>query len=367
MFAKNKLLTFGFNEKQIINRLCCAVLFSDKYEYFALIDSETHIPFRIGRCELGNSLGELYDFWGRSHDYSIDYLKISLDLIEERINDITPNDLFDEIYVDFKNTCNPTSDILQNPTQLPSFNLLLSYYYADFFNIGVCFREKGVDKCDITTLKSLPEYKKILRDIKDLQNSSENVKYVLENVLSQTGKRFIVANNAPLNLMYSGEFAFENIFYNYAPLFDDDILDNSWFIPKGINDLINYSISYYIIHNIHFRKCVFCERFFALTDGYKSEYCKRPIIYMGIGKTCRSHGKTVMYGKRIKYDPVRKVYTRSYRTHNARVRNGLMTKLEFESWAKQAQEMRDKCMQGLISLQELQTWLDQDKLRNTAN
>ncbi len=360
MIVVNPFLTFDFNEQQIVNRLCCAVSFSNKYEYFALVDSETHIPFRIGRCELGNSLGELCAF-------SIDKLKICLDNRDRYINDLSPNELIRDLYGDFKSSCNPSSVILQNPTKLPSFNLLLTGYYADFLNIGVSYREKHVEKCDITTFKSLPEYKKALRDIKDLKNSSEPINNALEKVLSQTGKRFKVDNNTQLSLKYSGELVFEDIFYYYAPLFDDDTLDNSWFIPQGISDLINYTISYYIAHNIHFRKCVFCERFFALTDGYKSEYCKRDIPSLGIGKTCRSHGKTLMYGKRIKDDPIRKAYTRSYRTHNARVRNGIMTKFEFDSWAKQAQEMRDKCLQGLISLQELKNWLNQDKLRNTAN
>ena len=315
MFVENKLLTFDFNEQQIDNRLCCAVSFSDKYEYFALIDSVTHIPFRIGQCELGNSLGELCDF-------SIDDLKMSLNYREKYINDLTPQKLIRDLYGDFKNTCK-----------------------KKYFN----------------------EYKCVLNDIKKLKDSRETVIYALTHVLSQPDSRFTVDDKHPLSFKYSGEFIFEDLISDRKMLYKEDIPINSWFIPKTITDLINYTLYCYITHNIHFRKCVFCERFFALTDGYKSEYCKRDIPYLGIGKTCRSHGKTLMYGKRIKDDPVRKAYTRSYRTHNARVRNGIMSKLEFDSWAKQAQEMRDKCIQGLISLQDLNTWLNQDKLRNTAN
>ena len=360
MFIENKLLTFDFNEQQIDNRLCCAVSFSDKYEYFALIDSVTHIPFRIGQCELGNSLGELCAF-------NIADLKMSLDYREKYIDTLTPQKLIRDLYGDFKNTCNPSSDILENPTQIPSINLLLTYIYADFINIGVSYKEKQAEKCDIDTFKSLPEYKIAFNDIKKLKDSKETAVYALTNVLSQTGSNFVADEDHSLSLTYSGEFFFENLIGGEKVLFKEDIPVNSWFIPKTITDLINYTLYCYITHNVHFRKCVFCERYFALTDGYKSEYCKRDIPYLGIGKTCRSHGKTLMYGKRIKDDPVRKAYTRSYRTHNARVRNGIMSKLEFDSWAKQAQEMRDKCIQGLISLQELNTWLNQDKLRNTAN
>jgi hypothetical protein len=60
-------------------------------------------------------------------------------------------------------------------------------------------------------------------------------------------------------------------------------------------------------------------------------------------------------------NPVIRAYTKAYKTHNARVRYGMMTKEEFLSWSKAARWRRDECIAGKMSPEDFQAWLDHDK------
>lgn len=205
----------------------------------------------------------------------------------------------------------------------------------------------------------------MINDIYQLRFNRAKVFNLLTDLLSQPGKEFDGTHIGALSFPCSGEFRFDERI-NRGSIISNLNID-CWFIPKSPNDLINYILMNYINAGIHFRKCEYCERYFALMDGYKSEYCTRTIEGLDFGKTCRAHGKILRYGKKVKNDPVRSYYTRSYRAHNARVKNGIMSRDEFDVWAKKAQEMRDKCIQGQISLEEMKAWLDQDKKRKREN
>ena len=166
-----------------------------------------------------------------------------------------------------------------------------------------------------------------------------------------------------LSLGFNGMWSTDYNLYQFS----DDKTIYSWFIPQSTSSLVNYVISYYISHNVHFRKCNYCNRYFALTDGYKAKFCKRNIEELGYGKTCRANGQALAQGKKVMDDPIKGAYTRAYQAHYVRVKRKNMTNEAFVAWNNEAKAMRDKCLQGLISLQELVEWLNKDKLRNTAN
>lgn len=341
------------------DELLCAVAISDKYEYFALIDSKTHEPKYIGRCEIGNSIGELVAEYKFKSEDPINDISVYLDDLNNRVNEYSIDDLIENMRDQYFMACNPSRD--DDMRLQPYLNLMLSFCYADLINIGIKYKKES--KAGNKNITELKEYSVLKSDIKELKEAKETAIKVMSNLLSQTGKNFKITEDMSYNLSFNGMWSTDYNLYRFS---DEPVLYN-WFIPKTISSLVNYVISHYISHNIHFKKCAYCGRYFALTDGYKAEYCKRNIEELGYGKTCRLNGKALAHGKKVKNDPVRGVYTRSYQAHYARLKRKQMTNEDFDAWTKQAQNMRDKCLEGLISLQELKNWLNQDKLRNTAN
>ncbi len=115
----------------------------------------------------------------------------------------------------------------------------------------------------------------------------------------------------------------------------------------------------YLQENLHLRKCKYCGRFFATHGHTKLEYCDR--LIENSTKTCREMGSLRLYEQRQMEDPAVREYKRSYKTHNARIRYGLMTREEFTAWSVEARAKRDKCTAGELSLDEFVEWLNSDK------
>ena len=128
----------------------------------------------------------------------------------------------------------------------------------------------------------------------------------------------------------------------------------------SIYDIFNYMIYQYLKNNLELRTCKYCGKYFAVKRSSKAEYCDRQIE--GSTKTCRQAGAMRVYDKKVSEHPAVRDYKRSYKTHNARIRYGLMTKEEFQAWSVKARAMRDLCLAGKLSLEEFQAWLEHDKL-----
>lgn len=126
--------------------------------------------------------------------------------------------------------------------------------------------------------------------------------------------------------------------------------------PETVLDLYCYLKSLYLRNEVRFKPCKHCGRYFVLTGNGSTEYCNRPII--GSTKTCRQIGAVRIYQSKQLENPAVKAFTKSYKTHNARVRYGTLSHEGFASWSKEARVMRDKCVSGEIPLDELQDWLD---------
>jgi hypothetical protein len=125
--------------------------------------------------------------------------------------------------------------------------------------------------------------------------------------------------------------------------------------------LQNFLVSRYLKADLTMCRCKYCGRYFAATDGYGGEYCDRRID--GSQKTCKEMGPLRLYEQRIMEDPAVRAYKRAYKAHNARIRYGLMTKDEFSQWSKEARKRRDACLAGEISVEDLESWLNRDRLR----
>ena len=128
----------------------------------------------------------------------------------------------------------------------------------------------------------------------------------------------------------------------------------------NIYDICNFMIYQYLKNNLELRSCKYCGNYFAVKRTSKAEYCNR--LIEGSEKTCKQVGAARLYNKRLMEEPAAKAYSKAYKTHNARIRYGLMTRWEFQDWAIKAREKRDLCLDGKLSLEEYEAWLESDKM-----
>lgn len=121
----------------------------------------------------------------------------------------------------------------------------------------------------------------------------------------------------------------------------------------------SFALYRYLQEDMHLRKCKYCGRLFATRGSTKVEYCDR--LIENSTKTCREMGSLRLYEKRKMEDPAIREYKRSYKTHNARIRYGLMTREEFTAWSVEARAKRDACCAGELPLEEFVEWLNSDR------
>lgn len=126
--------------------------------------------------------------------------------------------------------------------------------------------------------------------------------------------------------------------------------------PETAEDLYCYLKSLYLRREVRFKPCKHCGRYFVVTGNGGAEYCNRPIP--GSSRTCRQIGAVRIYQSRQLENPAIKLFTKSYKTHNARVRYGTLTHEQFSVWSKEARAKRDECVSGKLTLDEFQAWLE---------
>ena len=128
--------------------------------------------------------------------------------------------------------------------------------------------------------------------------------------------------------------------------------------PAAFSDFLLYR---YLQEDLHLRRCKYCGKLFATHGHTKLEYCDR--LIENSSKTCREMGSLRLYEQRKMEDPAVREYKRSYKTHNARIRYGLMSREEFTAWSLEARARRDACSLGEMPLDEFVAWLNSDKPR----
>lgn len=125
-------------------------------------------------------------------------------------------------------------------------------------------------------------------------------------------------------------------------------------VIHDLRELFQYEIYEMIDRGIRLKRCKYCGEYFIFEKG-NMEYCNR--IVAGETKPCNVIGKTRTYQQRVAQDIYQTLYRRAYKTHNARVRNGSMTKAAFNLWAQQAEIKWKQAQSGDLSMEEYEQWL----------
>ena len=155
-------------------------------------------------------------------------------------------------------------------------------------------------------------------------------------------------------------------FSGYTTLLFIDTQITEAFIPDTFDDLIAYLLNRYIL-NYHFYCCANCRRYFAFKTDTKNKSCTRIIEsahYMkDIGRTCRDVGRLRSHVRGLYSNETHALYQRNYKATFARKSKGQITEEHFAAWSETARQMRDKCINGDISYDELEQWFFNNYLR----
>ena len=138
------------------------------------------------------------------------------------------------------------------------------------------------------------------------------------------------------------------------------------FIPDTFDDLISYLLNRYVL-NYHFYCCANCRRYFAFSSNSMTKNCTRVIesahYLKDIGRTCHEVGRLRAHTRGLYSDETQLLYQRSYKAAFARKKKGQISEKNFTKWSEEARQMRDKCINGDISYDELEQWFMDNYLK----
>lgn len=124
-----------------------------------------------------------------------------------------------------------------------------------------------------------------------------------------------------------------------------------------VNDLFEVlfiEVYHIILSNKAVKKCRHCGLYFVV-NNLNVDYCNR--IVEGEVKSCSVIGPKRAYQKKLEDDYPLKIYSRSYKTHYARVKNGKMTQSQFNDWYLEAKDKLVLARAGGLNVTEYEKWL----------
>lgn len=108
-------------------------------------------------------------------------------------------------------------------------------------------------------------------------------------------------------------------------------------------------------HNIRFRKCKNCGRYFIMKGNYDNDYCDR--IPEGETKNCQTIASLKNYKEKVSDNVAWKLYNKYYKRYFARMKAGNIESDVFKKWQYKATAMRDECVDGKVTEQEFEEFL----------
>ena len=91
------------------------------------------------------------------------------------------------------------------------------------------------------------------------------------------------------------------------------------------------------------KQCANCGRWFLQKPGATYHYCDQPAPGQG-DKTCREIGASISFQDKVRNNEIWRLHQRAYKKYFARTRKGTMGRREFETWAREAEQLRDQAL-----------------------
>lgn len=120
-----------------------------------------------------------------------------------------------------------------------------------------------------------------------------------------------------------------------------------------LQDLLYLEIITMIQSGTMIRKCKNCGKYFVVNNR-RIAYCDR---IDESGNLCSAVGPSQSYQRKINDEEALKLYNRAYKTHHARVRNGILSKEGLSSWCSKAKGKLEEVRAGKLDIASFQEWL----------
>lgn len=127
-------------------------------------------------------------------------------------------------------------------------------------------------------------------------------------------------------------------------------------VLNTIDDVLRFELVQLLIQGVEYKLCKNCGKLFIPSGRSDSLYCDR--IMPGATKPCNVIGANIAAKKKVTNNPALALYRQAYQRLNKRVEYEYMTHEAFESWKSSALKKREQCMDGTLSYQEYEAWID---------
>ena len=92
------------------------------------------------------------------------------------------------------------------------------------------------------------------------------------------------------------------------------------------------------------KRCAHCGRWFLQRPGATFAYCDG-IAPEEAERTCREIGAISNFREKVKNSEIWQLHQRAYKKYFARTRKGTMSRAEFETWSREAEQLRDRALE----------------------
>jgi hypothetical protein len=125
--------------------------------------------------------------------------------------------------------------------------------------------------------------------------------------------------------------------------------------------MINFEWVETCLHEVQINKCEYCGEYFIPRSRSDSKYCDH--IATGETQPCYVIGPGKKRDERVAKSPVMKMHNDAIKRMSKRKILGKMTATDFRYWSFENSKRRDDVMDGLLSIEEYEKWLNETSRR----
>ena len=128
------------------------------------------------------------------------------------------------------------------------------------------------------------------------------------------------------------------------------------YVFGSVAEILEIEFTKMLEHNVRFRKCKRCGKYFIMKGNYDTNYCDR--IAEDETRNCQELAAQENYKKKMADNAAIPLYQKYYKRYAARVRVRQIKEPDFKKWKYRAMTKRDECTAGKITLDEFEKWLE---------
>ena len=208
-------------------------------------------------------------------------------------------------------------------------------------------------------------------DVVDTFNTNKNIDLLNSSWLKQDSTQ-IMELQEDVSTYISNLTIGKKKALNFKSYFDIEIININGenckvLYPKNIYEVIYFFLFEIIDKDIVVKICKRCDKYFPCLYNKNIQFCDR--IDNNLNKTCRELKLDTLpeddENKQKAY--IMELFKRTYERVRHRVRKTKEQQLKYKYWSKEARSLRDKCINGEITVEYLKEWLSKSEQEMNDN